>query len=499
MRYLFNTPVDSIKHVDGDRYIVVIRRADKIREWALMDEFGRILDKGYYNLSKRKDGFYEAEIDPKTKIIINENGNEIFRCPDSRDKVYAFYDGIAVYQGFRAERRYYVTDNGEFWGDEFKTVGGFANGLGVVVLNNGNYVMVDKNMQIASPEFEFLYPFFNKDFTIAMLDGKFVIINSDFQIVSRGIKNENGEIEPYGFIYGIDENGIMYHQATNGEKLAWSYVDVYGNRHGGMHKFISPFVEGIGRVQDEEGTSYVNMQGEYITDEHFINCSDFSEGFAVVGKPKSAVSTGITDPDVEQVFAFMRKDGSFLELDSGYLKKNPERSKIWFPYAADFSEGIGSVIISGNLIHGVTAEGKVLKGKGRLGLFHEGMAYYAVSNKKWSYVNIKFETIDEEFDSVSAFKNGYGVVSKDKNYDAIRRSQIRLSEVSAVVAQIDTNPYNILKLPEKFYFDEELVSKLFEVALDSAKRLGNERFISSSKHISEVLAENVALVKKILG
>lgn len=492
-----STPVSSIARASDDRYIVTISRADKVRERTLMDEFGRISDVGYYNLSGRKDEYFEAEIDAKTKLIIDKNGTELFRCLDSRDKVYRFRDGIAVYQGFKADRRYFVTMSGEILGGEFKNVCGFANGLGVVVLENGRYVMVDKNMQIASPEFEFLYPFYNKDYTIAKIDDRFVVINSDFQIVSTGIKSENGEISPYGFIFGIDENGIMFHQEAEGDGPAWSYVDVFGNRLGGLHNLIHPFVEGVARVQDPEGTSYVNMQGEYITKDHFINCSDFSEGYAVVGKQKQNVETGITDPDVEQVFAFMKKDGTFLELDYGYLKKNPERSRIWFPYAADFSDGIGSVIINGNTIHGVTKDGKVLKGKGRLGLFHEGMATYAVSAKKWSYVDEKFEPFKEEFDSVSAFHNGYGIVSNDKKYDCTRKTGIKLSAVSECVAKIDANPYNVLRLPESFYFDEELVSKLLEVALDSAKRLGNDRFISSVAHISDILAENVANAKKI--
>lgn len=499
MRYLHSTQVNYISRVSDDRYIVTVSRADRVREKALMDEFGRISDTGYYNLSDRKDEFFEAETDSRTKLIIDKNGTELFRCPDSRDKVYRFRDGIAVYQGFRADRRYFVTSSGEILGEQFKNVCGFANGLGVVVLENGSYVMVDKNMQIASPEFEFVYPFYNKNYTFAKIDGRFVVIDSDFQIVSTGIKNENGEISPYGFIFGIDENGIMFHQESEADGPAWSYVDVFGNRLGGMHSLLHPFIDGIARVQDPEGTSYVNMQGEYITKEHFINCSDFSDGYAVVGKQKRDVETGITDSDVEQVFAFMKKDGTFLELDYGYLKKNPERSRIWFPYAADFSEGMGSVIINGNTIHGVTKDGKVLKGKGRLGLFHEGMAIYAVSAKKWSYVNEKFENFNEEFDSVSPFHGGYGIVSNDKKYDCVRKTGIKLSTVSKYVAKIDANPYNVLRLPESFYFDEELVSKLLEVAIDSAKRLGNDKFISSVDHISEVLAENIAFAKKIFS
>lgn len=488
MRYLFQTPARYIEQTEDDRFIVSVLHEKGVREQALMDEFGRILDTGYYDISKRDfDEFYEAKIDVSTKVIIDKNGREFFRC-GSRDKVYAFRDGYAVFEKYDLSRRYYVTTSGDIIGHQFKNVMGFANGLGVVQLENGKYVFIDASMNVSSPEFDFVLPFKNKDFTVAQINGKFIIIDRAFNVVSTGIKNEKGEVEPYSFIMKIDDNNIVHHRNIETDGPQCCFVDVFGNKLGTNHVRLNDFVEGIARVEDLEGTSYVNLQGEYITSEHFINCSDFSEGIAVVGKAFS---------DEEHLFALMRKDGTFVQIQSTYMKNNPQYEGVWVESANDFSEGICTLIVHGEVRRAVTPEGKVLKGKRWLGSFHSGLAYYQSSPKKWSFVRKNFESFEQEFDDVSYFKGKFAVVANNKRYDVIKTNELMLSEISELVAEIERNPKNIVRVPDKFYLDEELMASLFQIALDVATQTEDKEFLAHSKLISERIAEKIKEIKKI--
>lgn len=489
MRYLHKTPISYISQ-DGDRFIVSILRDDKVREYALMDEFGRISSKGYYNLSKRQfDDYFTAQPDPNTQIVINNNGQEIFKC-SSRDEIHAFHEGIAVYEGYKSTRNYYLTEDGKLIGDEFKNVHGFANGLGVVELQNGKFAMVDKDMRVVTKEYEYLHPFFNKNYTAAKIDGKFVVIDREFNVVSEGIKNQSGDIEPYAFIAYIDEENVIHHYnpERKGNK-PWSLVGINGNKLGDDHDFVGNFVEGAARVHDKEGTRYVDTNGNYIGKGYFINCSDFSEGLAVVGG---------FDENGEHIFAYMKKDGSFLELDSAYLQKHPEVSRVWFGYLCDFSEGVGSVIVKGKTRQVVGHDGKILKGKHMLGLFHDGFATYETSSGKWSYVSPKMEEFDREFDHAYHFENGRAVVADGKLYDVITTKQIMLSEISKFVELIEINPRNIENIPDKFYLDEKLITDLFAIALDSATVLEDADFLKKADKISARILAKIEEMKKTL-
>ena len=132
------------------------------------------------------------------------------------------------------------------------------------------------------------------------------------------------------------------------------------------------------------------------------------------------------------------------------MQKHPEVSKVWFGYLCDFSEGVGSVIVKGKTRQVVGHDGKILKGKYMLGLFHDGFATYETSSGKWSYVSPKMEEFDREFDHAYHFENERAVVADGKVFDVITTKQIMLSEISKFVELIEINPRNIENIPDKF-------------------------------------------------
>lgn len=483
MRYLGSTKVNHISVAGDDKFIVAIFRDDKKRERAFMDSLGRISDKGYYNLEKRnRDDFFEAEYDAESrqKVLISPEGEEIFVF-GSRDEVHSFSDGFAVFEPDKAGRNYWVSDKGEIFGQEFKTVYDFSYGRGVAQLLNGNFVFVNTKFDIVSPEFEHIVPFFNENYTTAVVHGKTVVIDKNYNVVSDGFVDENGIKQDYKTIYYIDKNNIIYHYDSD-KKLKFSLIGIDGKKLGTDHWSIAGFVDGICRVQDPDGTGYVNLSGNYITNQKFINASDFKEGFAVVGG---------FDENREFIFAFLKPDGTLLDFDSSYFKSHPEKSKNWIEFTSDFSEGLGTVIVKGTKRYAVDKTGKILKGASWLGEFHSGLATYETKSKKKSYLNTKFESFSKEFDSASRFYGRFAVVANGDDYDVILQNETMLSEISKFAEQIEINPRNIIMLPDYFFFDEKLIANLFELSLDVATKTDDQEYLQISKRISERLKERV--------
>lgn len=490
MRYLHNEEVTHINYDGGDIFIASISRGGKYVESVFMDKLGRLSEKGYKNLSKREfDDFYVASTDKfNEEIILDKNGREVIRH-NYRDRIHPFSKGIAVYEKYGEKRNYFLTADGKIIGQEFKDVLIFLNGMGTVVLENGKQVLVDENMIIISPEFDMIFPFENERYTWAKIGGNLVIIDREFNVVSTGIKNENGDIEPYKSIFIIDENDIIYHYDSENKNAPFSIVDINGNKLGKSYKNITKFSEGIARVNDENGTSFIDKTGRRITEKYFINCSEFSDGFACVGRCRE---------DGMHEYAFMRKDGTFLEIDSPYLKKHPELSNVWFEAINPFTEGVGSVNIKGNNFNGVLPDGKVLKSaRHRIGLFHDGFAKFESSKDRWSYVDKKFEQIGFEFDHVTLFLSGFAVVADQGRYDVLRKDLRFLSEISKLAERIEKNPKAILNLDDEYYLDEELISMLYVHALDVAVMTENQEFLEFAKRCSEILKQKIEEMKNL--
>ncbi len=455
MDYLFNTKIKNITQTEGDRFVVTLDDVQKSEQMALMDDLGRISADRYYSISKRLfDDFYDAEISFNNNVLIDKNGRVI--CRDYYE-VHSFNDGVAVLEKERNSRAVFLTSEGKILGQEFLDVIGFANGRGVVQLHNGKFCLVDKNMEIISPTFDYIYPFYNKDYTTAVISQKTVILDSDLKVVSNGYFDENGKKHSYENVMLIDENNIIWHRTNNREdKTPFCYISVDGKKLGASHTMLHGYSEGISRVQDLEGTSYVDLEGNYITDKHFINSTNFSGGFAVVGA---------FDDDGEFIFAYLKKDGTLLHLKAPYFANHPEKSSYWVESANDFTDGLGSIIIKGNDRKIINTNGEVLKGSySWLGLFSNGFAPYQKKNGKVTFINTKLNSFEKEFDSATHFMGDFAVVKYNGKYDAVKSNETMLSEISELASKIEADPISVSMLTDDALFDQKLVSTLISYA-----------------------------------
>jgi hypothetical protein len=415
MRYLFETNLKYIKQA-GDIFIICWKESENGTKCAFMDCLGRIFnEKTYYSISERSDGYFEAipHSSDLTKVLINSVGDEIFACQIS-SKIKKFDSGIALLKPYR-DRNYFLNENGQVLGQELEDVIGFANDIGSVKLANGKYVAVNSQMEIISDEYDYIHPFENPNYSWAINDGKIFIIDRKFSVVSSDYVDEYGNKKPYGYIYHIDEMGIIFSREfrfNSDERNMCSMISIEGKKIGKSHAKICVGSEGIYRVCDEDGTMFVDENGKCIRDEKFINCSDFSEGFAVVGKFVS---------NDEIVYAFLKKDGTLLGINSSYLKGKPQLSKNWVKFAQDFQEGYGVVGYGGENCHIINQNGIVKKGSyHKLGLFSDGYAKFHTKDKKMSFACklLQTSTVSEVsehlgFSSIysfsRAFKNKYGI------------------------------------------------------------------------------------------
>ena len=485
MRYLYNTNVKSISQTDrGDMFIVTfVDDAGKYSK-GLMDNLGRIYDFRYQDISSRMfDEFFEAKIDTFDYAIIDKTGREIIRYK-YRDEVYSFKEGIAVFKSHNDARSYFLTESGELLGQEFEDVEGFFNGTGSVKLLNGKYVLVDRDMQIISPEFDYIAPFINSKYTYAEINGKTCVIDRAFNIISDRIIDKDGNEEPYSSIFDIDDNDIIIHQKKFEDgKARYCFSSIDGKQLGGYHSMVAGFVEGISRVfDDDRGTRYVDLSGEYITETPFINCGNFHNGFAVVGS---------FDKNREFIFAFLKKDGTLMKFDLPKAKQDAGYDGVWFPFASDFSEGTGLVMFDGNRRYPVTADGKILKGSMLLESKHSGLASYQTKSKKHSYIDDKNKSFALEFDSAGSFKKNFAVVTDGGKQNAVSVAEIMLTTISQIAEEIEKNPKYIMILPKEVYKDKILVLSLLALAEDVAKSQNNKDYLAAQERIRKNIMSKV--------
>ena len=485
MKYLFNTNIKYMTNC-GDRFIVTLADVDGKRKKSLMDEFGRISDDVYYDLKARLfDDFFDAQLDYQTNILLDRNGNVIFK---GHYEVHPFKDGVALMQYDYRDRCYFLSETGEVFGEEFADVCGFANGLGVVELQNGKFCFVDRAMNIVSAEFEDVNPFTNPEYTSAVIDGKRVIIDRNYQVVSDGFIDENGKKQPYDQIMLIDENNIIWHKdKQNGVEEPYSYISIDGKKLGKSHKMIHGFCDGISRVQDKEGTSFVDLSGEYITTEHFLDMGNFSEGFGLVGYFET--------PD-NQVVAIIKKDGSLLELKSSYFKKQTGYKKYFAEAINPFSDGFASIMLRANNYQIVKPDGTVLSTKYKgLGTFHSGCASFLSETGKTTFLRTNLERFKKEFDSAYIFEGEFAKVVYNGRLDAVNTYEIMLSDISRFVFEIEQNPSSIKNLSDEILLDENLLKTLISYASHLAELRQDKDFAANAEKIIQKLFDRALALK----
>ncbi len=495
MKYLYDTKIEYISQTEaGDRFIVTIFDDDKKSVKTLMDDTGRIYDLLYQDISERMfDEFFNARIDTYNYAVIDKNGREIIRH-SFKDEVHSFHDGIAVFESSENKRNYFLTETGEFLGQEFENVECFYNGTGSVQLLNGKYVLVDKDMKIVSPQFDYIVPFINKKYTWATINGRTCIIDKNFTVVSNSYIDNDGKSQPYSTIFDIDDNDIIIHQRRDETgKTRYAFVSVDGKQLGEEHSMVSGFVEGICRVFDEgKRTRFVDTQGHYITPRDFINCSNFKNGFAVVGD---------FDANGEFIFAYLKKDGTLVKFEIPKTKSASGYDGTWFSFASDFSDGTGLVMFDGNKRYPVTADGKVLKGSMLLEPYHSEIASYQTRSKKHSFIRKNGEEFGLEFDAIGIFRGNFAVVKNQGEYDAVSTSGILLSIISKIAEEIENNPKYILMLEKKVFKDRKLVLSLLEIAEKTAIAQQNSDYLTAQsrirKNIESQIEDSVASKKKL--
>ena len=481
MKYLHELKLNSITEAGNDRFIVSFLSSDQKSRRVLVDGLGRVVSEEYRDISKRMfDDCYDVETDDyKTKIVLNNDGKVIYF---GKEKVHSFSDDVAVLEDRKTKKTCWIDKTGRVFGTQFCSVSSFVNNSGVVKLDNGKYCLVDRNMQIISPEFDYLHPYFNPNYTFAVIDEKVVIIDRNFNICCDKITDENGNTQPFENILFIDENNIIWHMSESGENK-YCYVDTSGKKLGQDHEFIHGFSEGISRVQDKDGTRYVDLSGKYITDRSFVNASNFCGGYAIVGD---------FDNNGEHIFAYLKKDGTYLKLKSKYLQTHPNVSDTWFAVTGEFHEKHAWVNIKGNSRQIIDDNGNVLNGMYYwLGAFCSGLAKHEKKNGKWTFVNLQSENFESEFDSANDFVGDFAVIKNNGIYDAVKTNELLLSEISSIAHQIEVNPRNVLNIPEKFFKDEKLVERLFEHSLDCAAAAGDQEYLHDTKRYTDFLTKKL--------
>ena len=278
---------------------------------------------------------------------------------------------------------------------------------------------------------------------------------------------------------------LIIHQKKFADgKTRYCYASIDGKQLGEYHSMVAGFSDGISRVFDEnvKGSRYVDLSGEYITENAYINCGNFHEGFAVVGA---------FDKNGEFIFAFLKKDGTLMKFDIPAAKQEAGFDGVWFPFASDFSEGAGLIMFGGNKRYPVTANGKILKGATLLDSRHSGLSKYQTKSKKVSFVDKDNHSFSTEFDSAGFFNKNFAVVSVDGKADAVSTSEMLLSGISQIAAEIEKNPKYIMLLPKEAFKDRVLILSLLNLAEEVAMAQNNVDYLAAKERIRKNILSQV--------
>ncbi|MBR2391556.1 MAG: WG repeat-containing protein [Clostridia bacterium] len=428
MRYFYNTETKYLSDCKNGAFIATVGQYRK----ALINPIGRISDDEYYEIEPRLDGYFTVRKNYKSESLMDKNGNIVYA--DAKDIDLFTDDDIALVDKLDGTKRW-ITKTGFEFGSEYKDIGCFTGGYGLVQNDDDTWSYVDRNLQIVSGKYEKAAPFFNKDFAWISQNGQKFVINKKFEVLSG----------PYESILWIEEDGIVVtkKETEKDDPLKYAYFTVEGKQIGPNFKMIHGFENGFSRVDTGEGYNFVDLNGNLICEKNYIYAENFGEDYAVVGG---------FDEKGEHTFTFIGKDGK--EFGG------------WHPVVSGQSEGIGYIYHRGKNYY-VDGKGKVLsKGFKGAHLFSEGRTYFESSKGKYQFMTKDFQPIGEEFDRVSHFSEGWAVVRNGEVEDAVNKKGLKLSQISQIAEKIEQNPIVVLNLPKEIVEDKETSLNLANFAYD---------------------------------
>lgn len=429
MRYFYNTETKYLSECKNGAFIATVGQYRK----AIIDPIGRISDDEYYEIEPRHDGYFTVRKNYKSESLMDRNGNIIYA--DAKDIDLFTDDEIALVDKLDGTKRW-ITKTGFEFGSEYKDLGCFSGGYGVVQNDDDTWSYVDRNLQVVSGKYEKAAPFFHGDFAWVSQNGKKYVINKKFEVLSG----------PYDSILWIEEDGIVVtrKETEKDDPLKYAYFTAQGKQIGPNFKMVHGFENGLSRVDTGNGYNFVDKQGNLICPRNYIYAQNFGKNYAVVGG---------FDENGEHTFTFVGKDGK--EFGG------------WHPVVSGESDaGVGFIYHRAKNYY-VDEKGKVIsKGFKNAHLFHEGMTYVESSKGKYQFMNEKFELVGEEYDKASYFSEGWAVVKNGEVEDAVNKKGLKLSQISQIAEKIEQNPIVVLNLPKEVSEDKETSLNLANFAHD---------------------------------
>ena len=429
MEYFYNSEVQSLSDCKNGRFVAYVGGYKHV----LVDKIGRIVSDKYYRIEPRHDGYFSASEGYLSEILIDANGRVI--CPECKKVSWFSDDGIAVVTELDGSKCWLTTEGFKIQ-TPFADIGEFSGGFGCVQLDDGKWSYVDRDMNIVDVKFDRTFGFGDGNFAKVVVDEQTFVINKNFQIVCGPFEN----------IMWIDEeHGIIASHFKDKEtgKMLYCYYDLQGNKIGKDYKMIHGFVNGLSRVQDESGYTFIDTAGREITDKRFGEAGNFGEHFAWVG--------GLTADRSDHEYTIIRRDGSLHGT--------------WYPVVGDEQDGLISVMKGTRSFLMNTNEKIVSKGFKRLSGFSEGIATFESSPNKRKHMTASQEMFVEEHDRAYAFSDGFGLVVDDGKYDAINKHQHKLSQLSKLAEIIEKEPVKVVEIAESLGEDFESLYLLCEHAL----------------------------------
>ena len=224
-----------------------------------------------------------------------------------------------------------------------------------------------------------------------------------------------------GFIRVTDKNNrVNFVNLETNKELSEDWFDGNSNMTGEFH-------DGLMRVRKDKFYNFIDEHGNYISDDWFIDCREFSEGFAYVkisARKRNYIDTKgnlITDvdfsegDDFKEGFAkitssdgrinYLKPDGSLLvnewlyggtsfingfarvydksHLKENYMKPDGELlSDDWFDYTSSFDGNVAEVVLNGNSTV-IDRNGKVLFSSVKIKNKFNSAEYCIVVKSEW--------------------------------------------------------------------------------------------------------------------
>lgn len=464
MRYLFDEQknIRDINNCKGNRFVVHFNDG----KMSIMDNLGRIFDGTYSfsDLEQREDGLFLKRENYKDIALLDENENVIlenFNYVDDES-----HDGIIFYLDSENKGKYIRHDGSPFLSGMDK-IAAFSSGIGAARLPSGNIALFSKKEFddkekyidirdeypqghyfdpevfdynfIKIDDFDFIFPFYNPDFSIVYKDKAYFVIDKNGNITHK----LNGYLFNYSGGDAITE--AVSHVDENGNKKnIYRMFNMRLNRYitEPTNTFLCVNYDGYIRLPDKS-RKIMRQDGSIVTTSEFSSQGQCCDGMFP-----------IYYYDVGDDWKY-----TYLNAETGVMFKN------LYDYASEFSENLGVVEIEKKRYYIDKNENLYGAGYRTARRFSEGMAV-AGGLSKVTYINRKFEKLKEKFNSASDFSCGFGVVETDNVFDVITKSGVHLSKISKYASQIESDPEKFVDiLINDGKLCEKSLKDLFEFAL----------------------------------